>query len=112
LMTSVKRRWNILKLKGIKIKLYPTFEQANLIQINFDLNRFLFNQLLGMQKQRPKNSYKSNCVNWNIQVINNHTLKLPKLGIVKACGLKRIQGKIKSVVIHKESTVLIRQQFK
>lgn len=157
-----------MKLKGIKIKLFPTPNQIDLIQINFDLNRFLYNQLLGMQKQRyenggsfvnkfgmnymikamkvefpflkqaestsllytsadltdsftrffkkqngfptfksrkrPKNSYKSNCVNNNIQVIDNHSIKLPKLGVVKAYGLKRIQGKIKSAVIRKEST--------
>lgn len=156
-----------MKLKGIKIKLFPTPNQIDLIQINFDLNRFLYNQLLGMQKQRyenggsfvnkfgmnymikamklefpflkqaestsllytsadladsftrffkkqngfpkfksrkrPKNSYKSNCVNNNIQVVDHHAIKLPKLGVVKAYGLERIQGKIKSAVIRKES---------
>lgn len=156
-----------MKLKGIKIKLFPTPNQIDLIQINFDLNRFLHNQLLGMQKQRyenggsfvnkfgmnymikamklefpflkqaestsllytsadladsfarffkkqngfpkfksrkrPKNSYKSNCVNNNIQVVDHHAIKLPKLGVVKAYGLERIQGKIKSAVIRKES---------
>lgn len=156
-----------MKLKGIKIKLFPTPNQIDLIQINFDLNRFLHNQLLGMQKQRyenggsfvnkfgmnymikamklefpflkqaestsllytsadladsftrffkkqngfpkfksrkrPKNSYKSNCVNNNIQVVDHHAIKLPKLGVVKAYGLERIQGKVKSAVIRKES---------
>ncbi|MFG5423795.1 RNA-guided endonuclease TnpB family protein [Enterococcus faecalis] len=157
-----------MKLKGIKIKLYPTAKQMDLIQINFDLNRFLYNQLLGMQKQRyenggsfvnkfgmnymikamklefpflkqaestsllytsadladsfsrffkkqngfpkfksrkrPKNSYKSNCVNSNIQIVDHHAIKIPKIGVVKAYGLERIQGKIKSAVIRKESS--------
>lgn len=157
-----------MKLKGVKIKLYPTSEQADKIQVNFDLNRFVFNQLLGMQRARyenggnfvnkfgmnymlkqmkvefpflkqaestsllyvsadladafdrffkkqngfpkfksrkhPKNSYKSNCVNHNIMVVDNHYIRLPKLGLVKAYGLGRIKGKIKSAVIRRSST--------
>lgn len=55
-------------------------------------------------RKRPHNSYKSKCINHNIQVADNHWIKLPKLGLVKAYGLERIQGKIKSAVIRKEST--------
>lgn len=55
-------------------------------------------------RKRPHNSYKSKCINNNIQIVDNHAIKLPKLGIVKAYGLERIQGKIKSAVIRKNST--------
>jgi len=55
-------------------------------------------------RKRPHNSYKSKCINNNIQVVDNHLIKLPKLGLVKAYGLNRIQGRIKSVVIRKESS--------
>ncbi len=55
-------------------------------------------------RKRPHNSYKSKCINQNIQVVDNHAIQLPKLGVVKAYGLNRIQGKIKSAVIRKEST--------
>lgn len=156
-----------MKLKGVKVRLYPTPEQQLAIENNFRLNRFLWNQLLGMQlarhenggsfvtkfgmnylikvmkiefpflkeaestsllytsadladsydrffkkqngfpkfksRRRPKNSYKSNCVNGNIQVVDNHYLKLPKVGLVKANGLHRVKDKIKSVVIHKKA---------
>lgn len=55
-------------------------------------------------RKRPHNSYKSKCINNNIQVVDNHAIKLPKLGVVKAYGLDRIQGKIKSAVIRKNPT--------
>ena len=38
-----------MTLKGIKVKLYPTVAQQEAIENNFRLNRFLWNQLLGMQ---------------------------------------------------------------
>lgn len=157
-----------MKLKGVKIKLKPSENQKNQIDINLNLRRFVKNQMLAMQKsryanggkltskmgmiyclkslklefpflkqaestcleyacadldqayqrffkgqnaqptfescKRPHNSYKSKCINHNIQVTDNHWIKLPKLGLVKAYGLERIQGKIKSAVIRKEST--------
>ena len=171
-----------MTLKGIKIRLYPTPEQQVAIENNFRLNRFLWNQLLGMQiarhenggsfvtkfgmnyliklmkiefpflkeaestsllytsadladsydrffkkqngfpkfksRRRPKNSYKSNCVNGNIQVADNHYLKLPKLGLVKANGLQRVKDRIKSVVVRKkadgtfEATLLVEFETK
>lgn len=55
-------------------------------------------------RKRPHNSYKSKCINNNIQVTNHHAIKLPKLGIVRAYGLDRVQGKIKSVVVRKNPT--------
>jgi putative transposase len=157
-----------MKLKGVKIKLKPSENQKNQIDINLNLRRFVKNQMLAMQKsrydnggkftskigmiyclkalklefpflkqaestcleyacadldqafqrffnkqnacpnfesrKRPHNSYKSKCINNNIQVVDNHAVKLPKLGIVKGYGLERITGKIKSAVIRKEST--------
>lgn len=36
--------------------------------------------------------------------MDNHLIKLPKLGLVKAYGLNRINGRIKSAVIRKESS--------
>ena len=171
-----------MTLKGIKVRLYPTPEQQMAIENNFRLNRFLWNQLLGMQiaryenggsfvskfgmnyliklmkiefpflkeaestsllytsadladsydrffkkqngfpkfksRRRPKNSYKSNCVNGNIQVADNHYLKLPKLGLVKANGLQRVKDRIKSAVVRKkadgtfEATLLVEFETK
>lgn len=157
-----------MKLKGIKIKLIPSENQKDQIDINLNLRRFVKNQMLAMQqtrytyggkylgkfamiyclkglklefpflklaestcleyaiadldqayqrffkgqndkpnfesRKRPHNSYKSKGINNNIQVVDNHWIKLPKLGLVKAYGLERIQGKIKSAVIRKEPT--------
>lgn len=100
-------------IKAMKVE-FPFLKQAestSLLYTSADLTdsftRF-FKKQNGFptfkSRKRPKNSYKSNCVNNNIQVIDNHSIKLPKLGVVKAYGLKRIQGKIKSAVIRKEST--------
>lgn len=42
-------------LKGIKIKLCPTEQQQAFIDRNMALNRFVWNQLLGMQQERYEN---------------------------------------------------------
>lgn len=55
-------------------------------------------------RKNPHSSYKSKCINNNIQIVGHYAIKLPKLGVVKAYGLERIQGKIKSAVIRKESS--------
>lgn len=55
-------------------------------------------------RKRPHNSYKSKCINQNIQVADNHYIKLPKLGLVRAYGLERIRGQIQNAVIRKEPT--------
>jgi putative transposase len=47
----------------------------------------------------PVRSFKMKCVNDNIEIVSNHYIKLPKLGKVRANGLKRVKGTIKSVVI-------------
>lgn len=52
-------------------------------------------------RKRSKNSYKINCINNNVAVVDNHYLKLPKLGLVKAYGLHRVKDKIKSAVVRK-----------
>ncbi len=44
-----------MKLKGIKIKLYPTEKQIEFIENNFNINRFVYNQLLAMQIERHRN---------------------------------------------------------
>jgi putative transposase len=55
-------------------------------------------------RKRPHNSYKSKCINQNILVMDNHCIRLPKLGLVRAYGLDRIHGKIKNAVVRKEPT--------
>jgi putative transposase len=52
----------------------------------------------------PVRSFKMNCVNKNIEIVSNHYIKLPKLGKVRANGLNRIKGVIKSAVVRQLST--------
>ena len=52
-------------------------------------------------RKYPKQSYQCKCVNNNISVINNHYLRLPKIGIVKFNNHTLISGKIKRVTIRK-----------
>lgn len=98
-------------LKALKIE-FPFLRQAESTCLEYacaDLDqsyqRFFKNQNDSPKfesRKRPHNSYKSKCINNNIQVVDNHAIKLPKLGVVKAYGLNRINGRIKSVVVHKE----------
>ena len=54
---------NIKMLKGIKLRLYPSkLQQAQLLQM-FGNNRFVWNQMLAMAKQRYKNNPSSHFVN-------------------------------------------------
>jgi putative transposase len=55
-------------------------------------------------RKRPHNAYKSKCINHNIEVVDNHYIKLPKLGLVKAYGLDRVKGKIKFATVRKLPT--------
>lgn len=43
-------------LKGFKLKLYPTTDQQILFRRTFGCTRFVWNQLLAMQKKRYKNN--------------------------------------------------------
>ncbi|MFT8424673.1 MAG: RNA-guided endonuclease TnpB family protein [Liquorilactobacillus sp.] len=51
----------------------------------------------------PKQSFKSKCINNNVRLIDNHYLKLPKLGIMKYRG-KFTDDKIKSITIQLSPT--------
>ena len=42
--------------KGIECKLYPNQKQAELIQMTFGHTRFIWNQMLGMLKERYQNN--------------------------------------------------------
>lgn len=50
-------------LKGIKIRLYPNKTQQNQLLQMFGNNRFVWNQMLGMAKQRYQNNPSSQFVN-------------------------------------------------
>lgn len=50
-------------LKGIKIRLYPNETQKNKLWQMFGNNRFVWNQMLGMAKQRYQNNPSSQFVN-------------------------------------------------
>ena len=49
-------------LKGIKLRLYPNKEQTNQLWQMFGNNRFLWNQMLGMAKDRYKNNPSSDFI--------------------------------------------------
>ncbi|MDN2453474.1 RNA-guided endonuclease TnpB family protein [Lactobacillus sp. UCMA15818] len=51
----------------------------------------------------PKQRFKSKCINNNVRLIDNHYLKLPKLGIMKYRG-KFTNDKIKSITIQLSPT--------
>lgn len=100
-------------LKALKIE-FPFLKQAESTCLEYacaDLDQS-YQRFFKKQNDCPKfesrkrhhNSYKSKCINNNIQVVDNHLIKLPKLGLVKAYGLNRINGRIKSAVIRKESS--------
>lgn len=50
-------------LKGIKIRLYPNETQKNKLWQMFGNNRFVWNQMLGMAKQRYQNNPSSQFIN-------------------------------------------------
>lgn len=56
-------------------------------------------------KKNSRKSYKTNCNNKNIEVnFDNHKIKLPKLKWVKARGIRKFEGKIKSATISQTSS--------
>ncbi|GAX08029.1 transposase [Secundilactobacillus silagincola] len=157
-----------MTLKAIKTRIYPTAQQQEKITANFGYCRFVWNQLLDMQKQRhanggsyvdefsmnylikclkqeypflkaaestsllhvscdlhhayqklfkehrgfprfksrkfPKQSYQCNAINHNIKVIDQHHLKLPKLGYLRFKTGRQPVGKIKNVTIRRSAT--------
>lgn len=86
-------------------------ESTSLLHVSRDLHHAyqkLFKEHKGFPKFKsrkfPKQSYQCNSVNQNIQVTNDHWLKLPKLGNVRFnCG-QVISGKIKNVTIRLSAT--------
>jgi putative transposase len=52
----------------------------------------------------PKQSYQSNSINHNINLVDNHHIRLPKLGIMKFRGSKQVKGTIKKVTIKLSTT--------
>ena len=97
---------NIL-LKQLKYE-YPWLKQVDSTSLQdtcetlaVTYQRF-FKRLGGYPKFKsrkyPKKSYKSKMVTNNIRLVNNHYLKLPKLGIMKFKG-RLTTGKIKSATI-------------
>lgn len=157
-----------MTLKAIKTRIYPTAQQQEKVTANFGYCRFVWNQLLDMQKQRyanggsyvnefgmnylikclkqeypflkaaestsllhvsrdlhhayqklfkehkgvpkfkarkfPKQSYQCNAVNHNIQLVDQHHLKLPKLGCLRFKAGRQPVGKIKNVTIRRSAT--------
>ncbi|GAX08549.1 transposase [Secundilactobacillus silagincola] len=157
-----------MTLKAIKTRIYPTAQQQEKITANFGYCRFVWNQLLDMQKQRhanggsyvnefgmnylikclkqeypflkaaestsllhvsrdlhhayqklfkehqgfprfksrkfPKQSYQCNAVNHNIKLVDQHYLKLPKLGCLRFKAGRQPVGQIKNVTIRLSAT--------
>ena len=50
-------------IKGVKLRLYPNKKQQNQLLQMFGNDRFVWNQMLGMAKERYKNNPSSNFVN-------------------------------------------------
>jgi len=53
----------MLIFKGIKLRIYPNEEQKDLMVYNFGANRFVWNQMLDMLKQRYENNPDSKFLN-------------------------------------------------
>jgi putative transposase len=54
-------------------------------------------------KKNPKQSYRTMCINNNIQIVGNK-IKIPKLGMVSFANSRLIYGRIKQATISKTST--------
>ncbi|AVK62054.1 transposase [Lactobacillus sp. CBA3605] len=93
---------------------YPFLKQAestSLLHVSRDLHHAfqkLFKEHSGFPKFKsrkfPKQSYQSNSVNHNISQINQHQLKIPKLGCIEFKSGRQLTGKIKNVTIRLSAT--------
>lgn len=93
---------------------YPFLKKAestSLQHVSRNLNNAfqkLFKERSGYPKFKsrkfPKQSYQSNSVNHNIQQIDKHHIKFPKLGDIRFRSGRQIEGKIKNVTIRLSST--------
>ena len=148
--------------RAYKYRLYPTTEQAALINKNIGCSRFIYNHFLALAKSdgylnynqyakalpllkkaypflkevestslqqtlkdldksfagffkksggfpnfkskgNPKQSYRCQMVNNNIQITDNY-IKLPKLGLVKFAKSREVEGRILNVTISRTNT--------
>ncbi|AVK63730.1 transposase [Lactobacillus sp. CBA3606] len=93
---------------------YPFLKQAestSLLHVSRDLHHAfqkLFKEHVGFPKFKsrkfPKQSYQSNSVNHNISQIDQHQLKIPKLGRLAFKSGRQLTGKIKNVTIRLSAT--------
>ena len=80
-------------------------ESTSLINVNAQLHETFKRYYSGLCR-KPKFKAKKyeqsatvNCVNNNIQIVDDHHIRIPKLGYVYYRGGKNIEGKIKSVTL-------------
>ena len=96
-------------LKAMKLE-YPWLKQAestSLQVVNRDLddafkrffNKKLRNGFPRFKRQKYAQAYTSKAIQNNIQVLDHHHIKLPKLGVVKYRTGRKITGKIKAVTL-------------
>lgn len=96
-------------LKAMKLE-YPWLKQAESTSLqvtNRDLddafkrffNKKLKNGFPRFKRKKYAQAYTSKAIKNNIQVLDNHHIKLPKLGVVKYRTGREITGKIKAVTL-------------
>ncbi|AVK63858.1 transposase [Lactobacillus sp. CBA3606] len=93
---------------------YPFLKQAestSLLHVSRDLHHAfqkLFKEHSGFPKFKsrkfPKQSYQSSAVNHNVIQINQHYIKIPKLGCIEFKSGRQLTGKIKNVTIRLSAT--------
>lgn len=103
---------NMLKTMKLEFPWLKQAESTSLQMSNRDLDdafKRFFNKKLKngfprfKSKKNANQSYTSKFVNNNIQVVDNHHIKLPKLGLVYFRGGRILNGKIKAVTIRVNS---------
>ena len=99
-LTLLKKEYPFLK------EVESTSLQQTLKDLDSSFSRF-FKKLGGFpnfkSKRNPKQSYRSQMVNNNIQILDNN-IKLPKLGLVKFAKSREVKGRILNVTISRTST--------
>ena len=99
-LTLLKKAYPFLK------EVESTSLQQTLKDLDSAFSRF-FKKLGGFpkfkSKRNPKQSYRSQMVNNNIQIIDNY-IKLPKLGLVKFAKSREVEGRILNVTISRTNT--------
>ena len=98
---------NMLKTMNLEYPWLKQAESTSLQVANRDLddafkrffNKKLKNGFPRFKRKKYAQSYTSKAVQNNIQVLDNHHIKLPKLGVVKYRTGREITGKIKAVTL-------------